>query len=253
MTPVFESEDPQVPEEGTTEDPGVPDEGTTESDPTDGEETSLSIEEQIQTAVQAESAKLQEKAEQDLSNLRSSLDRRYAEAEKGWEQQEKSYRDKLFELETADMDENELLKHQYNLANEQIITLEQAVIDGQTKVRELTSVDGYVRFFADINGISRADLVMDQGLDAVVQSGWKAVEARMKELEAQAAGEALPPETPPETPPNAPDVLTDQGGIPTGKTEAELIKQYGSMEEVYRLVEQQLLDPSIIPVDPETS
>lgn len=255
MTPVFESEDPQVSDEEMTEDLGVPDEGTTESDTTDGEATDPSIEEQIETAVQTASAKLQEKAEQDVSNLRRSLDQRYAEAEKGWEQREKSYKEKLFELETADMDENELQKHQLNLASEQIVTLEQTIADSQSQIRELTTVDGYIRFFED-NGISRKELVLDRGLDAVVQSGWEAISAKIKALEAQVDGEVESSKTSPETPPkapDAPDVLTETGRIPTGKTWPELIKQYGSAEEVYRLVEQQALDPSIIPEEPEAT
>ena len=253
MTPVIESEEPQVPEEGMTEDLGAP-KGVAESDTTDEEEASPSVEEQVQTAVQTATAEFQAKAEQDLGNLRRSLDQRYAEAEKGWEQQEKSYREKLFELETADMDENELLKHQHNLANEQIVALEQTITDGQAKIRELTTVDTWINFFGE-NGIPRKELILNQGLEVAVQSGWDAFSKKLKALEAQVAGEAPPSDAPPETPPkpdDAPEVLTDLGGIPTGKTWPELIKQYGSQEEVFRLVEQQLLDPSIIPVEPET-
>jgi hypothetical protein len=180
-----------------------------------------------------------DKYEQDIRNLKSVSDKRVHEMTQDWQRRESELRKQNEELRLASMDEASREKYLQEVERQRLKDLE-------TKAQEAARVQddygaslGAIKYYTSL-GVPLTELVLDQGYDALFQSGFKYVTEQYK----QAKENKTPP-----LPPQAPPVATVNGTVPNLKpTEEDLVKKYGSMEMVYRLVEQGRLDPAVIPV-----
>jgi len=186
-----------------------------------------------------------EKYEQDIRKLKSTGDKRFAEAEQNWQKRENELRREMQELRLASLDEAGREKYLQQIEKERMQSLETKATESD-KIRaeydaSLKAIDYYTKL-----GVPLSELTMGEGYDALFQSGFKYVSERFKAI----AENPEPVKNDPKAPPPAPEVAKVSGTTPHLKpTMTDLVKKYGSLDEVFRLVENGRLDPSIIPLE----
>lgn len=187
------------------------------------------------------------KYEQDVRKIKSSSDKRVAELERTFSQREAEMRVEVENAILRTMDEkdrNEYLQMRDAREREQL-----AHKANQTDVieSEYQSSLQAISYFTNL-GVPLDQLVMDQGYDTLFNSGWEWLTADYRAT--KEALKSTPKSVQPPLPPQAPPVATSNGGVPNTKPEwPELVKRFGSMENVFKAVETGRLDPSIIPLD----
>jgi Skp family chaperone for outer membrane proteins len=181
-------------------------------------------------------------SQQDLNKLKSSLQSREAQVQKEWQTKYDELQRQMREVRMSGMDENQRKQYEVQLQQEEFNRLQEQLQEQTRKNQEYMAVLDAQTFFMN-KGVPADKLILNQGYDALVQSGWDYVSA---ELERARSAQANPPSSP-QPPKQAPGVVTDKSTPTTGTTWAELRKLYGSDEAVYQLVEQGRLDPSVIP------
>ena len=189
----------------------------------------------------AEIAKLTEKYERDLSQLKSSLQSGEAARSKAAQERIDTLELELYDLKTRDMDEAQ--RAQYD--RDMLLKDREDLVQRIDELEALRDEDESKRKMAEIfmeNGITLDRLDMSGSYEQMFGSGFNALVQDLNELRkgVEAPGGTPPPETPP-------DVDTSPGGTPSSGTSwAELRKIY-SDEELYQMVEQGRLDGDIIP------
>lgn len=200
---------------------------------------------------------LLKKHEQDISKLRSSLDSRFSQKQKEWEKREADFRQALFEAETRGLPEDEVRKRRLEHAESEIVRLQQEREQLETALTTQNVAQQWVSYF-ESQGIGRDNLVLDGGLEALIQSGWNAVTQNMtamkQEIEKLKAGEKGDS---PSTDGVSGDgdepkvvghkIVKSSTGLPSNPSWNDLIEKYGSPEAVYTAIEQYQLDPSVLP------
>jgi hypothetical protein len=174
--------------------------------------------------------------QEDLNKLKASLQSQHDRAVNAWKAKEEDYQRQLFQLKAASLPDDARAKFETEFKVEQ---LESRAAEYQRQLQESQAKQTYSQFFADM-GVP-ASTLDNSSLDTLVESGWQGTKALIENLKSQlAAAKASPVTTP--TPP---DVITSKG--PQGHTTvADLVRQYGSMENVYRLIETNQLDGNIL-------
>lgn len=196
-------------------------------------------------------AKLEEQKERfdtlqnDLNAMKSSFQKRESQLTKEWDEKEVTFREEAQKLKMATMNDEDRQVYERSLATERLAELERKnseLIQAQENQR---AQQDSLNYFLS-KGIALDSLVVDQGYDALIASGWKAFSDEKESLQTEL--DTLR-QNPKKDKSPAPEVITDlSGATPTdGPTWQDLIKKYGSMEEVYSLVESQQLPSSIIP------
>lgn len=206
----------------------------------------------VSDAGQQELQRLQEllaQRERDVNNVKSTLQRQLSQQQRQWEEERQQMQEELRKVQMASLDDDERAEYQRNLQLEQAGQWQKRAQELEQKLQEREAIESYTQFFIE-QGVPTGQLVRDQGVDALVQSGWTGVQAIIKDLQAKV--NATPQQQQP-VPPQSPEAQTRppisaaQAPAGTGPTWNDLIQRYGSSEEVYRLVEQGDLPPSIIP------
>lgn len=198
--------------------------------------------------VDAESlARLKEqlaKYEQDVRNLKSASDKRLHQASTEWQQKEEQLRHELQEVRLSTMDEDARAKYLREIDQTRARELEKKATQAERTAADYEASLSAIAYYTNL-GVPLSELALNEGYDALFQSGFKYITTQYKKA---TAAPAAPATTTPPLPPTAPGVVTSNGSTPNLKpTMADLVKTYGDMETVYRLVEQGRLDPAIIP------
>jgi len=193
------------------------------------------------------------KREQDINNLKSSLQRQMSQREQEWQQQRAQLESELNKARMASLDDDEKKEFQRNLEAEQSSQWRTIAQQKEQELQQLQAAQNYKDFFV-AQGVPADNLVTDQGLDALVASGWHGIQKAMSELKAKVKEYETTHMTSVPTPQNNQADSSQRTPLAASPAPAgngpnwnDLIKQYGSAEEVYKLVEAGDLSPSIIP------
>lgn len=180
-----------------------------------------------------------EKYEQDIRNVKSTMDKRLHESQVQWQQKEIELRQQLEEAKLLSMDEEGRTRYLKQVEAQRMSEMETKATQAGHMEADYQASLAAIQHFTGL-GVPLTALVIDQGYDALFQSGYAFVaEGYKNSLKA--------PATPPLLP-QAPLVVTSAGNMPSLKpTWTDLIKLYGSAEAVFKLVETGRLDPTIIP------
>lgn len=240
---------PVVPVEGTPAGGGVPAakplETTPAATPASGTPpTTPSGDEGLQAELR--------KAQEDIRKIKSSYDRQqndWRRREDEWKQRETEYQENLHRFQTANMTEEELRAFQATRATEDAQRLARENQQLTIQLQERAIREDYISTAAQY-GIPKDMLILDQGLDELASSVWGALWTRFEELKSRAEKASGTPATAPKEPPAAPPVVSSTGSPASGMDWESLRKRYGSDEAIYSLVEQGLLDPSVLPKPP---
>lgn len=177
----------------------------------------------------------------DLNAMKSSLQKREAELTSQYEKQKADLQKQLRDIRLGSMDENQRKVYEQQAAQEEVENLARRAADAEQAAQEMARTLDAQAFFVQ-RGVPADKLVMGQGYDALVNSGWSYIDQELTTLRKSAQSQ-----TPAKPRKTAPTVDTNKG-IPGSKTSwADLRKRYGSEEHVYQMIEQGLLDPSILP------
>ena len=234
---MFESPDQVQGQEGgvspeeTTENPaGVSQETTSQSPQVDVEKVKAEYEQKLAQMAQ------------DVNNIKSALQRRESQLTTDHKQREAELQKQLREIRMQGMDENQRKAYEVQLQQEEFESLQNKLDEYERKAAEYEQMMGAQDFFMK-KGVPANRLVLNQGYEALVQSGWDWVSEQLTKLQNPAPTQPTQPA--PLKP--APSVITDKSTPSTGSTWAELRAKYGSDENVYRLIEQGQLSPDALP------
>lgn len=182
--------------------------------------------------------------EKDINNIKSAMQKREAQLQREFAERERLLVERLDELSTQTMTDEEKAAYQKRKESERFKGMEAELMTAKQQAEEIRATNEALQFFL-AEGVPASELNVGEGYDALTESGWKWIKAELKRLRAATSK----PETKKTDKKEAPDVVTKTGAPPSGgPTWEDLEKKYGSQEEVYRLVEQGLLDPTIIPL-----
>lgn len=189
---------------------------------------------------------LKAKYEQDISSLKSSLQKREAQVTKEWQDRYTGLERQLHETRMQSMTAEERERYERQLENEEFQSLQSKLAEIENEKALMANTVSAYGFFIQ-QGVPANLLNLSDGYDAVVNAGWQYLTKELADL--RAAKSNPQPQKPVEPAPlkPAPGVVTDKGTPGSGTTWAALRAQYGTDEAVYRAVEEGRLDPSVIP------
>lgn len=189
---------------------------------------------------------IRQKYETDISRMKSTFQRKEAEREKEFNRIQSQLDQEMERLRLASMDDDEREAYEQTSQYRKMQEMAERLEELESQNLEIESIAKAQAYFL-ANGVPASELVFDEGYEALWNSGMSYIMQEAKELREKLS---KAPKSAPEKPPvNAPEVTTSTSTPAyTGTTWDELIKRYGSEEEVYRLIETQQLDPSILPV-----
>lgn len=200
----------------------------------------------VQTA-QVDVESLRKKYENDINGLKSSLQRREAQVNAEWEKKYNQLQNQMHQVRMERMTEEDRKVYESNLQNEEFQNLQNRLQQIESERNQFAQMMDGMDFFLK-QGVPAEKLVLNEGYDAMVRSGWDHITS---ELNRYRQGVSNPQPQKPAEPsplPRAPGVVTDKGTPAVGTTWADLIARFGSAENAYRAVEEGRADPRIIPV-----
>jgi hypothetical protein len=219
---------------------GVPVEGTPNPEAGVSQETPSQSPQPDVEKVKSEYEQKLTQMSQDLNQLKSSLQRREHEQRQNYEKQIAETQKQLREARMQGMDENQRKAYEVQMQQEEYQSLQSRLEEYERKNAEYEQMNGAQTFFMQ-KGVPANRLVLNQGYEALVQSGWDWVSEQLTRVNSPAQPTQPAPLKP------APSVITDKSTPSTGTTWAELRAKYGSDETIYRLIEQGQLDPGVLP------
>lgn len=193
-----------------------------------------------------------QKYEEDIRKLKSTFDRREAESRKAQEQREAELARKLRELELKGMDETERKKYEESHKDEELSRLATEKQLYQRKLEELSQARMYEKFFIE-NGVPASELVTDQGVEALAESGWKGVTKMMNSLKEENAKLKTTKQSQIDLP-EAPNTLNHSNQSPSKTvSHKELANKYagGDVDRLYTMIEKGTLPASILKLPKE--
>lgn len=226
--------------------PGGTEAGVPEGTPAPGEVAKATPTQPPQDAGSAKYEAELAKYKEDLNKLKSASQKRESELQRALAQREREFQQKIEETRLASMDDDERKIYEVERNKERVAELEAELQAARLEKEEMVAYNNAYAFFAG-KGVPPSELILDQGLDALVASGWDFVSKRLAELEAQVTQMGSTQKVLPKEPPKAPPVETGTGIPVGGPTWEDLEKKYGSREAVYTLIEQRRLSPDILP------
>lgn len=191
---------------------------------------------------------LKQKYEQDIAGLKSSLQRREAQVTKEWQERYSGLERRLHETAMKSMTEDERARYERQLEVEEFQSLQERLAEIESEKQAMASTFSAYNFFIQ-QGVPANLLNLSDGYDAVVNAGWQHLTSELAELRAARSNPQPQPTNQPAPLKQAPGVVTDKGTPASGTTWAALIAEFGSMEAVFRAVEEQRLDPSVLPMN----
>lgn len=192
--------------------------------------------------------KLTAKYESDLRSMKSSLQRREAQVNAEWQNRYEELQNQFHEVRMQGMTDEQRKQYESQLQSEEMRNLQSQLEELQTERQSMAQILDGMSFFLQ-QGVPAEKLVLNEGYDTLVRSGWDFITGELNRLRQSASNPQ--PQKPVEPAPlrQAPGVITDKGTPGSGTTWAALRAQFGSEEAVYRAVEEGRLSPTIIPTD----
>lgn len=188
-----------------------------------------------------EARAIAQQREQDIRNVKSVSDKKLYEEQRAAQQREQQLQETIHQLKLSTLDDEAKKQYLAQREEQERRELLEKATSAQRAQEEYKETLQALDFFLE-KGVPKSELVLDQGYDALYESGFKWILNKFDE-----ASKPSTPATPP-LPPTAPSVVTPTGATPNVKpTWADLVKIYGDQETVYRLVEARRLDPAILP------
>lgn len=195
-------------------------------------------------ALKADYEKKLAASQQDLNKLKSSLQQREAQIVKDSQQKYSELQRQLHEVRMSTMDDDARKKYEAQLVTEEYQSLQEQMAEINRKNQEYQSMLDAQQFFLN-KGVPADRLVLNQGYEVLVESGWNWVTERLQAIQNAASNPTTKSEPAPLR--QAPNVVTDKATPHTGTTWSDLLQKYGTAENVYRAVEEGRLPASIIP------
>lgn len=184
------------------------------------------------------------KFQQDINNLKSSFQKSEFQLRKEMEEQRKAYDAHVRELTLKSMDAESRKKFEAEELVEKNRNYEAEALAAKQALAEMEQKNQYRDFFVS-NGVPLSELATDKDLTTLVNSGWAAWKKKTDDLEKQLAKLQKQGSDDDEVKP--PEVSTAKGKPPAKATWADLIKKYGTEENVWKLIDLGKLDPAILP------
>ena len=242
---------PEVPEEGMPGAGGVPSSGSTPAVgmPTQGAVDATELEKQLEVARKS-SDEIKQRYERDMRQMQSSLQSGFSKQQQEWEKERKDWKQRLDEIATKDLDDTERTKYELQRAREQVQEVQAQAAELEARYQNESLKIQYANQFMEM-GVNPKGLVLNQGLEELVASGWAQVMEELQTLRSK--GQPATAQTSQTAPvagraPQAPNVVTGVGGSPvTGVSIEKMIEETGKRigrpnlteEEFWRLVENQ--------------
>jgi hypothetical protein len=188
------------------------------------------------------------KYEQDIRNMKSTFQSRESQVTKEWQDRYANLERKLHETAMRGMTEDERAKYERQLESEEFQSMRERLAEMESERAMMANTMSAYNFFIQ-QGVPANLLNLSDGYDAVVNTGWQYLTNELAELRAAKANPQPQPKSEPAPLKQAPGVVTDKGTPASGTTWAALIAEFGSLEAVFRAVEEQRLDPSVLPMN----
>jgi len=228
----------EVEEESTLESEEVSDEEMLENQPSDVE------------ALKAEYEKKLANSSRDMSNLRSTLDKRASLVEATWQTRYDQLQEQLKEIRMSGMDDGQRKQYETQLAQEELKNSQNRIFELEQKNQEQAALFNAQAFFIS-QGVPVENLVLDQGQDALVNSGWTYLREEREQLKQALEEKGGGGSKKPIIKKKAPTVVTDKSPSLNVKTTWKALRdRYGSDETVYRMIESGQLSADILPQAP---
>ena len=196
--------------------------------------------------VRKQIAEAVQKYEDDIRKLKSTFDRREAQRQQEAAKREEEFNRKLQELEMRGMDEETRKKYEASHRDEEFQRLVKEKQEYQSKLQEVQQSRDYEKFFLD-SGVPAGELILDQGIEALAESGWKALRKLVGTLQEEnkrlksgsSAGSDLP--EPPQT-------INHTSQTPAKLSIADAAKKYagGDEDRLYQMIEKGNLSPNVL-------
>jgi len=189
--------------------------------------------------------------DRDLNQLKSSLQKREASLTKQYQEKIATLEKKVRDVGMSNLSDDEKTAYERELANEEAQRWREEAEKHRQRLEEMTAMQQYSQFFKDL-GVS--DLVMDQGMEALLQSGWDGVRSTIQALNEKVSqigkeNSQSSTTTAQTSTQNSQPLTTNPGSPPVQKSWEELAKQYGSLDEVFEKIESGELPASILPLE----
>jgi hypothetical protein len=195
-------------------------------------------------------AATQSRYEKDLRQMQSSLQSGFSKQQQEWQQERESWRKQVDDIQLKDLDEGERTKYELQRANERLNEVQNRAQELEAKYQNESLKIQYANQFIEM-GVDPKGLVLGQGLEELVASGWAKVMEELQTLRqsrTQPAASAPSPARPAANAPQPTNVVTGVSGSPvTGISIEKMIEDVGKRigrpdlkeEEFWRLVENQ--------------
>jgi hypothetical protein len=188
------------------------------------------------------------KYEDDIRKLKSTFDKRESERQRELAQREEEFNKKLREFEMRGMDEEARKKYEAEHREEEFARLAPEKESYQRQLAEFQQAREYEKFFVE-SGVSAKDLVLDQGLEALAESGWSGIRkllGTLKEENAKLKSGKSTQST--QNEPEPVDVLNHSSKSPSIGSLADAVKRYanGDEDRFYAMIEKGMLSPSVL-------
>lgn len=209
-----------------------------DTQPTPGQQPPADVE-----RIKAEYEARLQVSQRDLNNLKSSLQRQQAQQNAEWQKRYEELQKQFKEVRLNGMDETQRKQYEAQMLSEEIQTLQTQLQEANSKTQEIAAIADAKDFFL-LKGVPLDRLVLNQGYDALVTSGWDYVTELLDRYQ-----KGTPKDKPPALP-EAPPVVTDKSEPVGGVTWGELVKKYGSEERVFQLADQGYIDLNNVKMPP---
>jgi hypothetical protein len=198
-------------------------------------------------AIKAEYEGKLKQYERDLNRMKGSLQRNQSQAERAAQQRQEELEVALEAERVSHMDEAQRKEYERLAALDRAQELEQQLNDARSTAQEQIDYNKAYVYFTR-RGVPADALVLDQGYQALFESGWEFINIefdRLRSLQAAPPAPAAPP-TPPGV--NAPRVpATGATPVTGGNTWADIRTKYGSEDNFMRLVRRGRVPETEIP------
>lgn len=187
------------------------------------------------------------KYEDDIRKLKSTFDKRESERQRELAQREEEFNKKLREFEMRGMDEEARKKYEAEHREDEFARLAREKETYQRQLAEFQQARAYEKFFLE-SGVSAKDLVMDQGIEALAESGWEAIRKLLGTLKEENAKLKSGKTTTPQNEPEPVDVLNHSSKSPSIGSLADAVKKYagGDEDRFYAMIEKGMLNPNVL-------
>lgn len=187
------------------------------------------------------------KYERDIAKIKSATQRQINESEKRHREELEALRQQQIQFQRDMIPEEKRPEFDSRLERERLAQLEKENQQLRAMTQEQQVRQQWTAYFQDKFGVDVTHIATSAGdFDDFLSQAHEEVATQLKQARSTLNSAPVGPQTPATlTPPDvegAPDAPAT-----TGESWDVLIRRYGSQEEVYRMVEQGLLNPRIIP------